>query len=159
MSRQLKVLLRIKTLKEEEQLRVANRKRAEAAEADRLTREAQARVEASFATLAQREDLIYEEILGKVIDLAAIDDTKAKVVALQKSHARLVDEKERCAHVQQRIESERDAQIAEHKRALKDVDKYILLTETAKQEALAAADAMEEIEIEDLFCVKRGGVQ
>lgn len=117
---------------------------------------AQERVDESQATLTRREDLIYDEIIGKVVDLTEIDDTKAKVTALQKSHSQLVDEQQRCAHVQRRIEDERDAQILAHRRALKAVDKYTLLTETEQREALAVSEAREEIEIEDLFCKPRG---
>ena len=156
MKSQLAVLLRIKTLKEEEQLRVANRKRVEAAEAARVTGEAQARVEASLSTLTRREDLIYEAIIGKVVDLSEIEETKARVVDLQKGHEKLVDEKERRAHVQRRIEDERDAEILAHRRAVKAVDKYTLLTDAEKRDAQALVDAGEEIEIEDLFCKRRG---
>jgi hypothetical protein len=156
MKSQLAVLLRIKTLKEEEQLRVANRKRAEAIEAERATQEAQAQVDESKATLSQREDRIYDEIIGKIIDLSEIEDTKTKVVSLLKGHEQLVDEKDRRAHVQRRVEDERDAEIMAHRRALKAVDKYTLMTDTEKQEAQARAEAGEEVEIEDLFCKRRG---
>jgi hypothetical protein len=152
MMQQLRVLLRVKKLKEEEQLRSVHRKRAEAADALRLTEEARARVAASASTLRRREDLIYDEIIGQVVGLAAIEGVKAKVVALEESHARLVDAQDRCAHVQRRLEEERDAQIVVHRRALRDVDKYVLLTDAARREAMEIAEAKEETEIEDLFC-------
>lgn len=154
---QLTVLLRVKTLKEERALRDANVKREAAVHAAEADEQAQARVRESEATLSDREDAIYQGILGKVVDLDAIDDTKGRVVQLEKEHGRLVDVRERAAHVKARVDAELEAAAQLHRKSIKDRDKYILLRDEAKKNAEALSVYKEEIEIEDLFSTRRGG--
>ncbi len=155
MMSQMRVLLRVKTLKEKENFRAVNRKRQEVAEAAKSVEAANARVEASRSTLPSREDAIYDEIIGQVVDLSAIEETKAKVVKLEKEHGVLVDELDRTKHVEARLKSELEARRADHRKSVKDKDKYVILTDEQQREADMIVSAKEEIEVEDLFSVRR----
>jgi hypothetical protein len=88
---QMKVLLRIKELKEEQAFRAMTAKRAQVAEAMAALEVARQCVRESAATLPAREDAIYKEIMRRVVDLDIIEETKGKVVVLEKQHAKLVD--------------------------------------------------------------------
>jgi hypothetical protein len=153
----LTVLLRVKKLKEEQALKDANAKREAASRAAEETARAEVKVKESRSTLSSREDCEYQRIIGQVVTLVDIDDTKARVVQIQKGHQKLVDAKERADHVQAEADAAREASIALHRRSLRSVDTYVLLTdrETAAREE--EAERREELEIEDLFSTNRRG--
>ena len=88
---QMKVLLRVKELKEQQAFRAMTAKRAQVAEAMAALEAARQHVRESAATLPAREDAIYKEIMRRVVDLDIIEETKGKVVVLEKQHAKLVD--------------------------------------------------------------------
>lgn len=148
---QLKILLRVKQLKEEQALRTMQKKRQELREAQVALDEKRAIVDESRRTLPAREDAIYAEIIGKRTDLGGIDETKGKVLRLEADHQRLVDEAERARHVMLRIEGELDAATKAYQKALKDRDKYVILTEEVTTAIAAELGLAEENEIEDLF--------
>lgn len=155
---QLKTLLKVKSLKEDQALREANAKREAVRKAAEATERARASVRESERTLRDREDAIYNRILGKVVGLDAIDETKGRVIQLEKDHGALVDVQERAIHVEARTQTELEAAKEQHRKAVRDRDKYILLTEDAAK-VLAAQDLYkEESEIEELFSTGRRGL-
>jgi hypothetical protein len=126
---QMIILLRIKELKQQQAFRAMRAKRAEVEDAVLVTQRALALVQESEATLVAREDAIYAQVLGRVIDLEGIDDTRGKVVLLEKEHARLKDDWERAAHVQARLETELEAATERYRQTTKVHDKYIIITD------------------------------
>ena len=158
MSGELTVLLRVKTLKEAKALREANAKRDAAERAAAEAEKARGTAAESEATMGTRQDAIYHEILGKIVNMTAIEITKSRVVQLEKDHGKLVDAQERAVHVHARAETERDDAIRQHRQSVKARDKYILLTDREREARDAAAEYREEIEIEDLFSTTRRGV-
>ena len=152
---EMKTLLRVKELKEEQAFRAVNAKRAHVADALVRLEAARKRVNESAATLPAREDAIYREILKKVVDLDAIEDTKAKIVALEKEHAKLVDAQERARHVHLELERELEAAIAAWRNTVKGRDKYVILTDTLVAEFRAQVEHREEAEVEDIFTTRR----
>jgi hypothetical protein len=155
---QMVVLLRIKELRQEQAFRAMRTKRAEVEQAVRETQEAHETVEASAATLPAREDAIYAEVLGRVIDPGEVDETRGKVVQLEKDHAALKDAWERAAHVQARLEGELEVVVDRYKQSTKARDKYVIITDDMKKEIEETANYREEAEVEDLFArPKRGG--
>jgi hypothetical protein len=147
---QLKVLLRIKQLKQEQAFRAMNVKRQQVGEALAAIETAQARERESAATLPVREDAIYSEIMHHVIDVPVIDETKARVVALEKEHARLVDAVERAVHVHARLEKELQDAVKIYRKTVKDGDKYLILTDEVGAAIGAQAERREEAEVEDI---------
>jgi Type III secretion protein YscO len=150
-------LLRVKQLKEEQALKDAKAKREAAARAAEATEAARKKARASAATLEERQDAVYRNIIGRVIKLDDIEDTKGRVVQIEKEHGKLVDAETRCAHVQAEAETARDTAAQRHRQSVKDVDKYVLLADGERAEALASEENREEIEIEDLFGTNRRG--
>lgn len=148
---QMIVLRRIKELRQEQAFRAMRAKRMEVEEAMRATQKALEIVDASAATLASREDAIYAEVLGRVVDLGGVDDTRGKVVQLEKEHARLKDDWERAAHVQARLEDELAAATDRYRQTTKAHDKYIIITDEMKKEIEELDGRREETEIEDLY--------
>jgi hypothetical protein len=112
-------------------------------------------VRESARTLPAREDAIYQEILRRVVDLPAIDETKGKVVALEREHAKLVDARERAAQVHARLEKELEEAIRLYRQTVKDRDKYALLTDDLAAQLQVQADFREESEVEDIFSTRR----
>ncbi len=152
---QITVLLRVKQLKEEQAFRTMNAKRQQVAEAKAVVDAARIRMEKSAATLPAREDAIYEEILRRVVGLTAIDEAKARVVTLEKEHARLVDAHERAVHIHAKLDQELQAAVQAYRKTLKDRDKYVILTDELRAEHNAQLSQREETEIEDIFSTRR----
>jgi hypothetical protein len=157
MIQQMRTLLRLKELKEKESLRVVNLRRQGLATATEAAEAAAASVAHSKSTLRRREDIVYESILGRVVDLSVIDDVKAKVAALEKQHEILVDESQRAEHVKARAEAELEAATAALRKSMKDKDKYVILTDDLQRVADDEASLKEETEIEDLVGGRRKG--
>jgi hypothetical protein len=152
---QMKVLLRIKELKEEQAFRTMTAKRTQVAEALAKLEAAREQVRESAATLPAREDAIYREILRRVVDLDAIEDTKGKVVALEKEHAKLVDAQERAHHIHVGLEKELQDAIQAWRNTVKGRDKYVILTDGLSAELRAQLEHREEAEVEDIFTTRR----
>lgn len=152
---QLKVLLRVKTLKEEQALRALQAKRRQVEEGRAAEQRARAVEEASRATLGSREDAIYDGIIGKIVSPEALDDTRSAVVTLEQDHARLTDATERAVHVLARLNTELDSSSAAFRFAAKVKDKYTLVLGDACEKADAAASLAEENEVEELFGGRR----
>jgi hypothetical protein len=148
---QMIVLLRVKELKQDQAFRAMRAKRTELEEATLVTQQADARVRESEATLEAREDAIYAEVLGQVVDLGGVDETRGKVVQLEKDHERLKDALERAAHVQARLEAEYEKVYDHYRQCLKVRDKYVIITDEMKKEVEETANAKEETEVEDLY--------
>jgi len=155
MSNQLTILRRVKELKEERALIAVHVKREEAARAAAAADEARRREQESKTTLPKREDKIYDEIIGRVVDCDTIEETKARVLNLEKEHSRLIDAKERTEHVKARLDTELDAALREHRQAVKNKDKYVILTDELDREDAQRMIYKEEIEVEDLFSTSR----
>jgi hypothetical protein len=151
----MRTLLRLKQLKENESLRLVNKRREEVAVAAKAEEAAAAREAESRATMGAREDRIYDEIVGKVVDLSALEETKAKVVQLEKGHTILIDESERAKHVKARADSELDAAMTGLRKAMKDKYKYVIITDELQSAADQEGAAKEELEIEDLTSGRR----
>jgi hypothetical protein len=148
---QMNTLLRLKTMKEEQALRTLQAKRRQVADGEAAVATANARVAESAATLPTREDAIYAGILGRVVNLGDLDDTRGAVVDLEKGHARLADAAERAAHVLHRLNGELDTAVGTHRAAVRVRDKYTILRDDLREQADAEANAREEGEIEELF--------
>lgn len=156
MIRQMRTLLRVKELKHDQALRTMQVKRQQLEAARAAAERARAAVEESAATYAAREDAIYAEILGQVIDQGDVDETHGRVVQLEKDHALLNDALERARHVEARLQGELDAATAAYFQALKIRDKFSLLTDDMQRAADAETEQKEEVEIEDLFSQPKG---
>jgi hypothetical protein len=152
---QMKVLLRIKELKEEQAFRAMTAKRAQVAEAMTALEAARQCVRESAATLPAREDAIYNEIMRRVVDLDVIEQTKGKVVVLEKQHAKLVDAQERSHHIHDRLNKELQETIQTWRNTVKGRDKYMILTDGLSAELRAQVEAREEVEVEDIFSTRR----
>lgn len=151
MIRQMKILLRVKELKEERALRAmqAKRQQFDAAQQQRIGAEAD--VVESAATIPSRETAIYAEILGEIVDQSEIDRIKGRIVQLEKEHNALKDAAERCRHVEHRLEGELETLTLAFRYAQKKRDKFQIVTDDLVLAAAVEAEHKEEVEVEDLF--------
>lgn len=152
---QMKTLLRVKTLKEEQALRAMQAKRQQAEIARAESERARDTVEESSRTYASREETIYAEILGSVIDQNDVDVTRGKVVLLEKQHNALKDALERALHVEHRLVGELKDATERYHAALRKSDKFRLITDDLVLGFSKAVEGREEAEVEDLFAVPR----
>ena len=155
MMTKIKMLLRVKQLKEEQAFRALNLKRQQVAQGRADVERTQAAIRDSAASLPAREAAIWAEVMGRVIALTRIDDVKARVKRLEDEHQRLVDAGERARHVLARLEKELAAAAAVHREAVKTRDKYVVLRDEVVAEWRALQDFKEEAEVEDLFSSPR----
>jgi hypothetical protein len=155
MMNQMKMLLRVKQLKEEQAFRQVNIKRAQVAQARQQLEAAEAAIRASAAALPEQEAAIWAEVMRRVIALPTIDTVKARVKALQDAHLRLVDAGARARHVLARVEKELSEAIDMHRAAVRTRDKYVVLRDEVVAEWRNLQDQKEEAEVEDLFSTPR----
>ena len=151
MIKQMKVLLRVKELKQEQAFRAMQAKRVQVAQAKAATERAGAAVEESRRTYGAREDAIYAEVLGTVVDSGEIDALHGRVLQLEKDHQGLKDQVERAIHVEARLEGELEVVVAGYKAAVKVRDKYTVITDDMTLTAATEAEYREEMEVEDMF--------
>ncbi|MFT0891985.1 type III secretion system stalk subunit SctO [Pseudochelatococcus sp. G4_1912] len=148
---QMKALLRIKELKQEKALSAMRAKQVQTERARIETQEALQIAESFRETMPARENQIYDEVMGRIVDVDGIDDVRAKIVELEKEYIALKDDWDRARQIEQRLEDELVEAINTYRTAVRNRDKYITITETMQAEADDEATRKEEIEIEDLF--------
>ncbi|PTW56646.1 type III secretion system (T3SS) protein YscO [Breoghania corrubedonensis] len=147
-----KILARVKATREDAALRAMTAKREELRRAHLVQDQRKQAVEESEATLGERETAIYQPIMRKPVKHQAIDETKEKVVRLQKTHQCLKDELEMAVQQCLRLaREEEDARLA-YQAAQKTREKYDTMLEDMRVEHAMTAERNEEAEIEDLFC-------
>lgn len=152
---QMKTLLRVKDLKLEQAERAMQAKRAQR-DAARIEREQAAEIVAESArTYVAREDAIYDDIMGREIGQDVVDETRGRVVQLEKSHAALKDELDRALHVEARLEQELLVATGAFFAAQRARDKFTIITDGLQQAANALVEGREEVEVEDLFARPR----
>lgn len=152
---QIKMLLRVKQLKEEQAFRTVNVKRQQVVVARQQVEAAERAIADSAAELPAKEAAVWAEIMRRVIALDDIDTVKLKIKTLQDAHQRLVDAGARARHVLARAENELAEAVATHKQAVKTRDKYVVLRDDVVAEFQALQDQKEEAEVEDLFSTPR----
>lgn len=155
MMKQMRTLLRVKQMKHDEALREMQIRRKRVEEAGEVTRQAEKTLEESRRSYGAREDAIYARILGAVIDPGQVDETRARIVGLEKDHTRLVDALERARHVQARLERELEEATTKYFSALRARDKFTMINQELLREAEVAAEYREDVENEDRFCRPR----
>lgn len=155
---QLKILRRVKQLKESQALRAMQKKRQEVVEAERVVVEKQEIVAESARTLEARKDAVFAEIIGVVVSLDDIDEAKGRVLRLETEHQKLIDDVERARHVVTRLRKELEEATAAYRKTQKDREKYDILTDEVAEAIEVEKGLAEESEIEDLFSKPRKAV-
>lgn len=158
MMAKLKVLQRVKQLKESQALRALQKKRQEVAEAERLVADKEAIVADSARSLEARKDAVFAEIIGAVVSLDRIDEAKGRVLQLEADHQKLIDDVERARHVHTRLKKELEEATLAYRKTLKDREKYDILTTVVADGIALEQGLAEENEIEDLFAKRRKAV-
>lgn len=148
---QMKALLRIKELKQEQALKAMRAAKAQLERAREATQRAFEAAEAFRVTIPAREQAAYDKVLRRIVNLDGLDDVRAEIVGIEKEHTALRDEWDRARQIEARRQEERDAAGAAYRAAVRNRDKYITITETMQTEAEEEAALREETEIEDLF--------
>lgn len=148
---QMRALLRLKELKQERALSAMHAKRAQLAQARMETARALEIAESFKAEMPARENCIYDEVIGQIVGMDGIDTVREKLAKLLQQYTDLKDDWERAREIEARLEKELLQATEAYRLAIRDRDKYITIVETMQKEAIEAADAREEIEIEDLF--------
>lgn len=148
---QMKTLLRVKDLKQDQAFRELQRARGQVAEAERARAEAQETVDVSASTLLSREDAVFATVIGRVVDLGEIDMVHGDVARIQKGHRELEDDRDRALHVEARLRTQMEACGQIYQAAVKVRDKYGMITQELVSVRLAEMEAREEIEVEDMF--------
>lgn len=148
---QFVVLTRVKRLREDKALEALQRARREVAEAEERLAALTAEVEESARTLPARTKAVFDEIMGEVTDMTGLDATKEKALGLERAHLKLIDRKERAAHVLQKRKDAAAEAATAYRAAQREHEKYADLLADMKTEAANEAIAKEEVEVEDLF--------
>lgn len=152
---QLKVLRRIKELREERAFRLVHAKRLEVSQAEAVHMAAKSAVYQSEVTLPDREEAIFKPIIRQVVGFDDVETAKADIQVLQKDHTKLVDSAERAAHVKKRLEKQLAEAVEAHRKTMSERDKYVMLSDEIAAEMNIESDRREEVDIEDLLISPR----
>jgi flagellar biosynthesis chaperone FliJ len=153
---QLHVIRRVKKIREEKALAALSAARDGVAAAEQVVARSEAALAESAGTLRAREDAVFAPILATPVSRERIDEAKEDVQALHEGHQRLADRLARARHaLEERRRALEEARLA-HAAAQRAVDKVDHLIETLSGEAERAAEAAEELEIEDAFGRPKG---
>ena len=151
MIRKIARLLKIKEMREQEALRLLQIKRRALADAETARAEAVSIRDESSRTYPDREQAVYDTVMGRVVEQDAVEDMKAALVRLAEAHQELEDEVTRMDHVVDRFRRELRAAREAHAAAVRAKEKYVFLHGHVRDIALAEAEAREEGEVEELF--------
>jgi type III secretion protein O len=101
------------------------------------------------ADMPRKEAAIYDEVIGRVVDLEALDDVHARIAQLRE-HERLLQER-----LTEAQKAARDAGTAADEaaavaaQARRDVSKFEEIVDTLRHADMAEAERREEIELEE----------
>ncbi len=151
MIRKIARLLKIKDMREQEALRLVQVKRRALREAEaELDRAVEIRDE-SVRSYPEREQAVYDTVMGRIVAQDAVEDMKAGLVRLAETHQEVVDEVTRMEHVVARFRRELSDAREAHAAAVRAKEKYVFLHGHVRDLMLAEAEAREEGEVEELF--------
>ncbi len=148
---QFKIIGEVKKLREDKALRVLDAARKEIEKAIVRAEALEKEAAESEKTLPAREQAIYDEVLNKIVEMSAIDETKNKVLRLLEEHQALLDKRDRAQDHVRRCEAKVEEARAELRKRQAEVEKIETLTDDLAHQAEIEAVAAEEAEIEDLF--------
>lgn len=151
MIQQFRMLQKVKRLREDKALRALQAARRAVQEAIERRDRIAAEVTESAATLPAREKAIYQEILGKVVGMGAVDSAKDNVLHILSEHQKLVDRRDRASDHVRRCEEKLVEAQAELRAKQAEVEKTDTITDEMAQALAEEEVAKEEAEIEDLF--------
>jgi hypothetical protein len=145
----LKMLLKVKKLKEAEALKLMQMQRVKEREARSAAARSRIIVEENAATLEPRSDALYAEIMGKTIDLNCLDELKLRLIGMQKDHDRLKDKLQRDELAHEKADSALKLAIRDHDERVRASQKYEILTDDLMGTIIRQREHAEEAEIED----------
>jgi hypothetical protein len=149
--RKIARLLKIKEMREQDALRLVQLKRRALTEAEAERDEAVRIRDESERTYPEREQAVYDTVMGRVVAQDAVEDMKAALVRLAESRQELEDEVTRMNHVVERFRRELQEARALHAAAVRAKEKYVFLHGHVRDLMLAETEAREEGEVEELF--------
>lgn len=138
-------------MREQEALRLVQAKRRALSEAEAERDRAIDVRDESARTYPEREQAVYDTVMGRVVAQDAVEDMKAGLVRLAESHQEFVDEVTRMEHVAARFRRELAEAREAHAAAVRAKEKYVFLHAHVRDIMLAEAEAREEGEVEELF--------
>jgi transcriptional accessory protein Tex/SPT6 len=148
-------LEKIKVTRETIVLGALRAKREQLTAAIKFCEDCKSAVQASFATLADRETAVFAEIMQRVVATAQIDTVKESVLLIYKDHQQLEDELELAVQQCQLLTQE----VADAHRAYQEAqrarEKFTMILKDFIQQRASLAEQEEEAEMEDLFCNRR----
>lgn len=159
MIRQFRAICRIKELREEKLQRAVEVKRRDIREAEQAHIEAERRARENELRMIEREKAIYARLLGKVSSPARFERAKAKVRALEEEQQGLVEAVRAAQQAIKRLNEELEVLREEHRSATIDRDKYHTTKRKLELELRMAAEAAEEVDLEELSISKFASAQ
>ena len=151
MIRKIARLLKIKEMREQEALRLVQIKRRALSEAEAERDRAVEIRDDGKRTYPEREQAVYDTVMGRVVAQDAVEDMKAGLVRLAETQQELEDEVTRMEHVVARFRRELAEAREAHAAATRAKEKYVFLLGHVREIVLAEAEAREEGEVEELF--------
>lgn len=145
----IRPLLRIKTLRADRAEDEARRRRAAYHVALAAVETAQRTVEEWRADMPRKQAAIYDEVIGRVVNLEALDDVQERLVQLRE-HERLLQE--RVAEAQQAARDAgkaADEAAAISAQARRNVSKFEEIVDMLRRANLAEAEHREDLELEE----------
>lgn len=154
-TRQFTVLTRVKTLREDKALEALQAARRALSKAVDRHAALKAEAEASAASLPDRIQAVYAEVIGTVVDQDALGTVQQRAAGLESTHLTLVDRCDRAEHVVETKRQAVEAASSAYRLAQRNREKFGDLLDDMLRGAAEEEASRQEIEVEDLFSSPR----
>ena len=148
-------LEQLKSFRERQARSALQMRRTELALARRAAESASEAVSAHRIQAQQRERVLYDELLARVVRLRDIEAVQQAVAHLKQRELALVGEQQAAQRSeQQREQQAQDAQ-AQHRGAERVLEKFVQLARIHFDEAAREAERQEDLELEEVASLRR----
>ena len=151
----MSALQKIKVVREDSALGRLRDKRLKLQQADQVLQERSRAVRESEATLAERENALFKEILKRIVDTDSIEQVKEKVQRLHSYHQQLQIDLEISLQQTARLTQEVEGAVEQYRIAQTKRVKFDDITDDARREGRRHEEEREEADRDDAFA-KRG---
>lgn len=148
-------LEQLKSFRERQARAALQARRTELALARRAAEAAAQAVVAHRLEAQQRERLLYDDLLARVVRLRDIEQVQSAVAQLKQREQALVGEQQAAQRSEQQREHQTQDAQAQHRGAERVLEKFVQLARIHFDEAAREAERQEDLELEEVASLRR----
>lgn len=148
-------LEQLKAFRERQARSALQARRTELALARRAAESASQAVTAHRMQAQQRERVLYDDLLARVVHLRDIEQVQQAVAQLKQQELALVGQQQQAQRSEQQHEQQAQDAQAQHRGAERVLEKFVQLARLHFDEAAREAERQEDLELEEVASLRR----